>query len=70
MQLIYKPFLILASASILLVSCGGNKEEVVDASETGSEVAGLDSQKISNKNRFVKLKKKILIFSETINLIV
>ena len=35
MQLIYKPFLILASASILLVSCGGNKEEVVDASETG-----------------------------------
>jgi hypothetical protein len=52
MQLIYKPFLILASASILLVSCGGNKEEVVDASETGSEVAGLDSQKISAQNVF------------------
>ena len=65
MQLIYKPFLILASASILLVSCGGNKEEVVDASESDSEVAGLDSQKISAQNVFNTIPSRATILELT-----
>ena len=65
MLLKFKSFLILASTSILLCACGGNKEEVVDASELDTEVAGVDSQKISAQNVFNTIPSRATILELT-----
>lgn len=47
-----KSFVLISSAAIILSSCGGSKQEEVDASDDGAAVVGLDSQKISAQNVF------------------
>lgn len=65
MLLNFKSFFILASTSFLLCACGGNKEEVVDASELDTEVAGVDSQKISAQNVFNTIPSRATILELT-----
>ncbi len=52
MRLNIKSFVLISSVTFLFISCGGSKEEVVDASDDGIVSAGLDSQKISAQNVF------------------
>lgn len=52
MLLNIKSFVLISSVAVLFISCGGSKEEVVDASDDGTVSAGLDSQKISAQNVF------------------
>ncbi|MBC7696205.1 MAG: hypothetical protein H7141_12240 [Burkholderiales bacterium] len=48
-----KIMVFVASFSLLISACGGNKQEEVDASELEDEITtGLDSQKISAQNVF------------------
>lgn len=65
MLLNFKSFFILASTSFLLCACSGNKEEVVDASELDTEVAGVDSQKISAQNVFNTIPSRATILELT-----
>jgi PBP1b-binding outer membrane lipoprotein LpoB len=47
-----KSFLLIGTTALLLNSCGGAKQEEVDASEEDTATAGVDSQKISAQNVF------------------
>lgn len=47
-----KSFILISSVAIILSACNGNKQEEVDASDDGTVVVGLDSQKISAQNVF------------------
>lgn len=52
MSLNLKHFAIIGSVAFFLIACGGNKDEIVDASDDGELFSGLDSQKISAQNVF------------------
>jgi hypothetical protein len=65
MLLKIKTFVLISSVFTLLNSCGGSKQEEVDASEDDSTVVGLDSQKISAQNVFNTIPSRATILELT-----
>lgn len=65
MFLNFKPFLIICSCVFILSSCGGNKDEVIDASDIEGHVSGIDSQKISAQNVFNTIPARAVILELT-----
>lgn len=60
-----KSFILISSASFLLSSCGGNKQEEIDTTEEESPVVGVDSQKISAQNVFNTISSRTSILELT-----
>ncbi|MBL7936512.1 MAG: hypothetical protein JNM51_11970, partial [Bacteroidia bacterium] len=63
MLLNFKTILLIGTTAFLISSCGGNKQEDVDYTEENeiSDVAGLDSQKISAQNVFNTISSRDII---------
>lgn len=63
MLLNFKTILLICTTVLLISSCGGNKQEDVDYTEENdiSDVAGLDSQKISAQNVFNTISSRDII---------
>lgn len=60
-----KSFLLIGTTALLLSSCGGAKQEEVDASEEDTASAGVDSQKISAQNVFNTIPSRATILELT-----
>ncbi len=61
-----KTFVLVGSVVLFLGACGGSKQEEIDASDDGStEVAGVDSQKISAQNVFNTIPSRATILELT-----
>ena len=60
-----KSFLLIGTTALLLGSCGGSKQEEVDASEEDAPSAGVDSQKISAQNVFNTIPSRETILALT-----
>lgn len=60
-----KSFLLTGTIAFMLVSCGGAKQEEVDASEEDTATAGVDSQKISAQNVFNTIPSRATILELT-----
>lgn len=60
-----KSFLLTGTITFMLVSCGGAKQEEVDASEEDTATAGVDSQKISAQNVFNTIPSRATILELT-----
>jgi hypothetical protein len=60
-----KSFLLTGTIAFMLVSCGGAKQEEVDASEEDTATAGVDSQKISAQNVFNTIPSRSTILELT-----
>lgn len=60
-----KSFVLTGTIAFMLVSCGGAKQEEVDASEEDAATAGVDSQKISAQNVFNTIPSRATILELT-----
>jgi hypothetical protein len=60
-----KSFFLITSVVLLISSCGGNKQEEIDATDDEIQTVGVDSQKISAQNVFNTISSRATILELT-----